>query len=162
MDVSSTNHITGYIEWSESDASIEDNTSVVTASLVYHHGGGVATGNNSSNFRLSINGDEVKRTNGYTLYPGNTYTVLTHTVTVKHDADGTKKIEISGGGGIKGTTGLADSSGEAVVELSRVPRTVWVANGSDKSRGIASIRVGGEWKDTVPYVNDNGTWKVGV
>lgn len=162
LDVSSTNYITGYIEWSESDVSIEGNTSVVTASLVYSHGGGVATGNNSSDFYLVVNGSRVERTNGYTLYPGNTYKVLTQTVTVQHDVDGSKSIRIEGGGGIKGTTGLSASSGGATVALTTIFRTVWVKVSGAWKRAIPYWKSGNAWRQALPYVKSGGNWKIGV
>ena len=158
LDVSSTNYISGYIEWSEGDVSIKDNTSVVTASLVYVHKGSVNTGNNSSDFYLTINGSKVERKNGYTLYPGNTYKVLTHSVTVEHAPDGSKSITIEGGGGINGTTGLSDSHGSGTVALTTIHRTVRVNADGTWERAVPWVNDEGTWKRSVPFVNKEGTW----
>lgn len=146
LSVSSTNYITGHIEWSESDASIKDGTSVVTASLVYVHSGNFDTYSNESDFYLTINGDTKRHTSGWTMTPGKTYTVLTHSVTVPHDPDGKKTITISGGGGLEGTTGLASSSGSATVELATINRPV-------------SFNLDGVWKYVLMWLNVDGVWR---
>ena len=116
------NAISGWIEWSESSVDTSANTSEVTAKLVYRNSSGYGTYSDESTFYLTVNGTTVRKTNGYNLAAGGTYTVLTNTVTVAHNADGSKSITISGGGALTGTQGLSASSGSGTAALTTIPR----------------------------------------
>ena len=162
LSVNSTNDISGYIDWVESDVSIEQNTSVVTASLVYVHNGSVLTGNDASDFYLSVNGSRVEKRDGYIMQPGNTYTVLRNSVTVKHNDDGSKYITIEGGGGITDTIGLSGSRGSATVELTAINRVVRVNAAGTWKRAIPYVKSSGVWKQALPYVRSGGAWEIGT
>lgn len=116
------NAISGWIEWTESNIDPSANTSKVTAKLVYRNSSGYSTYSDESTFYLTVNGSKATKTNGYNLAAGGTYTVLTNTVTVAHNADGSKSITISGGGALTGTQGLSASSGSGTAALTAIPR----------------------------------------
>lgn len=121
--------LTGYIEWSEGDLDIEHNTSSVTAALVYNRpaDGADRSGWGESNFYLEINGTRFPYTGSAYIESGGTLTILAgSTVTVPHNADGSKSIVISGGGYIGDYAGrviaLQGSSGSATVNLEALGR----------------------------------------
>lgn len=116
------------------------NTSTISASLQYKTNGPRTsyTGANVSNFYLTIDGSTVYKTDGATIPATNTWTeVLTHTKIVEHNADGTRTVTISAGGGIPATSGLPNSSGSEDVSLPQIPRGSFFGNISGSSIGTA-------------------------
>ena len=114
--------VTGWIEWTESEVNAAANTSKVTARLIYRNAGAYATYSDQSTFYLTVNGSTVHKADGAALAAGSAVTVLTHTVTVAHDADGTRSVTVSGGGALTGTVGLQASSGSGTAALTAIPR----------------------------------------
>lgn len=137
LSVSGTNRITGWIEWTEENINNSANTSDIRANVYYNLPStqGQPTGNlNYSTFYLEINGTRYEMTSGMVLQPGDTKAVFSSdkVQTITHDANGSKSIVISAGGGLPNTSGLVSSSGSATVALTTIPRasTIGTVTGS--------------------------------
>lgn len=118
-------NIYGYILWSESDVNTSANTSKVTATLYYGNRSGTDTYSSvaSPAFYLTINGNRRSTSTGITVSAYSSgVKALTHSVTVTHNDNGSKSIEIAGGGGLSGTGDLQNSSGSATVALTTILR----------------------------------------
>ena len=118
-------NVTGWISWQESDVDTAANTSRVTAALHYANAwsGDTYSDVASPAFYLTVNGSRKESAAGAAIpaHSGDTV-VLRHTVTVPHDADGSKTIAISGGGGLSGTSDLRNSAGSGTAALTDIPR----------------------------------------
>lgn len=174
---SAGNAISGWLEWNESNVDTSANTSKVTAKLVYRNSSGYGTYSDESTFYLTVNGTTVRKTNGYNLASGGTYTVLTNTVTVAHNADGSKSITISGGGALTGTQGLSASSGSGTAALTTIPRattpsvpssadigtkiTINLPRASSAFTHALKYKLGsGSYNDIISGVNTQATWTI--
>ena len=165
LSVTSTNYITGYIDWSESDIDVEHNTSKVSATLTYVSGGSQNTGWSSSNFHLTINGTTFNYTGALYINAGQTVSVpfsSTPQATVTHNSDGSKSITIEGGGYITSTSGLSASSGTGTAVLDVIPRGSTFGTIVGSSIGLAiTININKKadfWhKVTYSFVNATGT-----
>lgn len=129
LSVTSSRNITGYIEWNEGNINVANNTSEVSASLVYVAPAGSIgrSGWDSSNFYLTINGTTFTYNGRAYISDGETLTIpftQETKVTVQHDADGSKSITISGGGymGTGNVGAISASSGSATVNLQTIAR----------------------------------------
>lgn len=124
-------YVTGWVDWAESEINVANNTSKLTVSLRYRNDYSSATYSNASSFYLTVNGKTVNKTNGANLSHGVTVTVLTQTVTVSHQSDGTKSVAISAGGALSGTSGLSASSGSGTAVLTAIARATmpYIATG---------------------------------
>ncbi|MBO4853950.1 MAG: hypothetical protein J5482_02240 [Oscillospiraceae bacterium] len=156
LSVTSTNYITGWIDWLESDVNAANNTSKVTLKLTYKNAGNFQTYSASSTFYLKVDGTEVAtKTDGYTMDSGNTYVVLQKEVTVTHNANGGKAITVAGGGALTGTRGLSASSGSGTATLTTIPRestmTVPVNMTMGQEYTLSIIRASNAFTHTVGY-----------
>ena len=175
LSVTSTNHISGWIDWQESDISKADNTSRVTARLCYNNSGSDDTYSDVSTFYLTVNGQTVRKTDGAYMRPGGTYEVLTLSVTVLHNDDGSKSIVIEGGGALKSTRGLSASSGSGTTELTTIdryptaPTTFTAADGNSIDSYFPGDTVSLSWSGATGNITgyewqartmspDGGTW----
>ena len=111
------------INWS-STPSIENNSSVVTATLYAVRTDSARTYGTGS-WAISIGGNAAN-VSKYVEVRSSWVTIITHTATIPHDADGTKSIYINAWGGISGTTWSSTSIG-ATVALDTIPRASGVS-----------------------------------
>jgi hypothetical protein len=115
-------YITARIEWS-SAPNTTNNQSSVTAILSYKKSSsstGATYGTGS--FSITINGSTKSFNVPITLNPNDTWvTIGSHTVTVDHNNDGSKSVQISATGGISGLT-FSSTNCSATVILDKIPR----------------------------------------
>lgn len=129
----STNDITAKITWSESDVSVANNTSKITVNLVYHKADSQYTTYGSGYFTVKINGTDYSNNHYVSFSSAGDYTVLTQTVTITHDSNGSKTVAISVVNGyVSGTTGLSATSGSGNAVLTTIARasTISCTNGN--------------------------------
>jgi hypothetical protein len=117
----SNQFIASKIEWS-STADSANNKSTVTATLYYRRTNSGHLTYGTGTFSLNIGGSEYSSTLYVTI--GESWTeVISHSVTIPHDDDGTKRITISATGGIPGTTLTSTSFvGNTYALLDRIAR----------------------------------------
>lgn len=115
-------YITARIVWS-STPNTTNNRSSVTATLSYAKSSsstGATYGTGS--FSITINGLTKSFNVPITLNPNDTWvTIGSHTVTVDHNNDGSKSVQISAAGGISGLT-FSSTNCSATVILDKIPR----------------------------------------
>lgn len=93
-----SNYYTYYLEVTESNVSIANNTSVVTATLkIYtNYSGALASRSASATHTITIDGTNYSITTGaYTLGKYNTVTLGSASKTVTHNSDGSKTVSVS-------------------------------------------------------------------
>lgn len=120
----STNDITAKITWSESNVNIANNTSDITVNLIYHKLDSLYATSGSGYFTVTINGTDYSDNHYvYWEYAGD-YTALTKTVTIPHNADGSKSVSISVKSGYipYPTTGLQSTTGSGTATLTTIAR----------------------------------------
>lgn len=170
-----------YIEWSESDIDIANNTSKVTAtayiSCSKHNAWQSGLGQ-----KLVIDGTEFTETISVDLDPGVTVTLVSGSKTITHDSDGSKSITISADCdlpyGDSWGPDWGSASGTAV--LTTIPRYMDYVYVSQRAKSSSSISLdwscshardwtqysinGGSWKDAQDYVyseNKSGYFAIG-
>lgn len=124
ISTTSTNDITGRIEWSESNVSIANNTSDLNVKLIYRMNASKYATLGSGYFKVTVNGVAYEN-NHYVSFASGTheYTVIDHTFTITHDANGAKSVSIVlNNGYVAGTTGLSASSGSGTATLTTIAR----------------------------------------
>ena len=127
-------YISGYVSWSET-YDIASNSSVVSAELRLSRTNTGYETYGSGSFTMSINGNSVTTPQYQTFsftYNSNTL-CISHSVTVPHNADGSKSIEISISGYVNsGNPYLTVDSQSATVALTTIPRasSLIVPNGT--------------------------------
>ena len=158
ISVTGTNSISGQIVWSETATNTNNNTSTVTAKLVYTCNGGATTGGGRSSFTITINGVTSTYTGEFSISPGTSKEVFGGTYgsvvsqLITHNNDGTKSITISGGGYVeyydttsktwKKTAGLSASSGSGTVALTTLARqSKWASNSAITVASAAAFNV---------------------
>lgn len=140
-------HITAKIEWS-STATNSTNKSSVTATLYYRK----SSSSTSSTYgtikgSITINGTKTDFSKSVTLSANNTWvSVGSATVSVSHNADGSKSITISAAGGISGTSFTSTSLSQSV-ELDNIPRQATIT---------AAPNFNDEANPTITYSNPAG------
>lgn len=115
----SNGSISCYISYTCIPSTIYNNTEV-RATLYYSRTDGYVTYGTWSG-SLTINGNTKSGSSSIQLNGSNTVSVISHTVTVPHNADGTKSITISATGGASGTT-LTSTSCSKRITLEPIPR----------------------------------------
>lgn len=129
----SNQYIKGTLSWNSS-VNVEGNYSTVTATLRIYRTNNYST-NRKSSFWIKINGNSKTTNNDWLVFSLNSNTlVAAHTVTVPHNADGTKSISITAGGTIlAGTSGDPYSMSEqgGTVTLDTIPRASSISSFSD-------------------------------
>lgn len=122
---SSYKTIRGKIEWSESEVSIENNTSKIHTKLYAKVGTGGTTGRQwSGNVNVAGNNHTFSSLDSSTTIKGTYVLLKEYDDTITHENDGSKKITISGSvTGPSGTTiAGVTSSGSQEVTLATIPR----------------------------------------
>lgn len=122
---SSYKTIRGKIEWSESEVSIENNTSKIYTKLYAKVGTGGTTGRQwSGNVNVAGNNHTFSSLDSSTTIKGTYVLLKEYDDTITHENDGSKKITISGSvTGPSGTTiANVTSSGSQEVTLATIPR----------------------------------------
>lgn len=108
------------ITWSASQ-SVDGNYSDVTATLTYSRTNSGYTTSGTWSGSLTINGDTRSAAQRVSITQNSNTAVMTHTVRVPHNGDGTKSVTISAAGGIPGTS-FTSTSVSAEVALDPIPR----------------------------------------
>ena len=113
-------YIDAKIEWS-SIADASSNKSTVTAALYYKRNNTGYTTYGTGTFSISINGVNTSATKSLTITEGAWVKAVESTVTVNHNADGTKSINIFATGSIPDTS-LSSTLVNGTVMLDTIPR----------------------------------------
>lgn len=92
---SGTTHLKSKINWSSSSNGSSANSSNVTASMVMWRDNSGYTTYGNGTFSITIDGNTNSQNKSYS-FTNSESTILSHTVTVPHNSDGTKTITISG------------------------------------------------------------------
>ena len=124
VSTTSTNDITARIEWSESNVSVANNTSDLNVKLIYRMNASQYATRGSGYFKITVNGVAYED-NKYVTFASGTheYTVIDHTFTITHDANGAKSVSITVNNGyVSGTTGLSATSGSGTATLTTIAR----------------------------------------
>lgn len=162
ISVSTSNqYISGNIAWSESSVDLNNNTSVVTAMLTFSKASGSSTTYGDGTFYLTINGSTQTFSGNYTLASPSTITIGSYSLTVPHNADGSKSIIISASGGLPGTS-FSSSSGSGTAVLTTIARGSWVNVSGTWRYALWYVNNSGTWQLSIPYVNNSGTWQQGT
>lgn len=124
VSTTSTNDITARIEWSESNVSVANNTSDLNVKLIYRTNASQYATLGSGYFKITVNGVAYED-NKYVTFASGTheYTVIDHTFTITHDANGSKSVSIVVNNGyVAGTSGLSATSGSGTATLTTIAR----------------------------------------
>lgn len=142
------------IEWSSryTTSPLTDNASYVTATLYYKRKtSGTTSG--TGTFKISINGNEREVTRSVSITSSYWVEVVTDTVRVNHEYDGTKNVLISATGSVAGTA-LPSVSGTITLETIQRASTL----------NTAGLHIGGNsgiaWREA--YTVSNPYFKVSI
>lgn len=125
-------YIDAKITW-VSEADTDKNTSTVTASLFYKRSNNYTTYGTGS-FTISIGGQKTTVSSYISFSDDAWVEAMEATVTVAHDSDGSKSINISASGGIDGTSLISTSvSGTAVLDT--IPRASTITTAAAATLG---------------------------
>lgn len=118
----SNKNITAKIVWSATQ-SIANNQSKITAKLYYKKGSSTGTTYGTFNGSITIGGSTKTISDKSLSLPPNSGDILvdTYVLDVTHNADGTKSVNISASGGMKGTS-FTSTSCSNTVTLDTIPR----------------------------------------
>lgn len=98
-------------------------------------------------------------------WPSNgTYTVISKTVRVYHNSDGSKSINISAyadGSASEYGPGASNANGTVILNSLRVGN-IYLNTGGAWKKGEAYVNINGAWKKGEAYINVNGTWKKSI
>lgn len=120
--VSSNNqYISGRIDWSSSP-NAATNTSTVSVWLYLRRTNTGHTTSGNGTFTVTVNGTNISNTTGFTLSYGKDTLLVANSVSVPHNADGTKSIVISCSCSISSDISLKSIAGSQTVTLDRIPR----------------------------------------
>lgn len=168
------------VEWKINSQSIENNTSSVTVTAYLVSGGSSYTINSSAEktVNLVINGTTYTKTASglANLSGGQKKSLFSKTVTIAHNADGTKSIPIYCTFGLKVTlsgtywgTIRAPASGNGTATLNTIPRPTTPAISGTWNVGnsvtINTPRASNDFTHTLQYSLNNSSWtniKTGV
>jgi hypothetical protein len=133
FNISTSNQfVSGYVSWNET-YDIASNSSVVSAELRLSRTNTGYETYSSGEFYIAINGNEKRNSGAFSFtYNSNTLCV-SHSVTIPHNADGSKSIEIYAGGELYYLSpGLTVNKQSATVTLTTIPRasTLTAPNGT--------------------------------
>lgn len=167
---------TGYalrVEWKTNSQSVEDNTSNVTVTAYLVSDGSVYNINSSAEktVKLIINGTTYTKTASglANLSGGQKKALFSKTVTISHNADGTKSIpiyctfdlEVTLSGKYWGTV-RAPASGNGTATLDTIPRATTPTTSGTFNVGsevtINTPRASGDFTHTLQYSLNNSTW----
>lgn len=125
------------LEWSRTSYSVENNTSTISYTL--KGAGGYYGYVNTRNIKLVINGTTVYQTGTDPIQLRNGTVVKSGTITIYHNADGTKSFSASAEAGIY--TGAVNCTGSGTWSLDTIPRksSVSATNGDIGKKSIITI-----------------------
>ena len=126
-------YIASRIVWS-STATSDSNSSKVTASLQYKRTNTGYETYGTGSFSITINGTKTSVSKSVKITESEWITAVSATVTVNHNADGTKSITISSSGSISGTSMTATYCGGGAT-LDTIPRASSISSASNVTIG---------------------------
>lgn len=135
-------YISGHVDWSESNISTANNTSTVTATMYLSRTNSGYTSYGTDNFYVTINGTQINSGNeSYSLTYNSNTVMVSGSVTVTHNSDGTKSINIGwgGGGGSGGVFTVNSGSGNAT--LSTIARASTVSSSVNWTAGTQNLGI---------------------
>lgn len=153
--VTTTNqYVSGGVSWSSAVISGQNASNVTATMYLSRTNQGYGPTYGTGTFHVNINGTDVSNTLSYSIdYNSNTI-MVSGTVQVAHNADGTKSITISwsGGGGINDPFTVNSGSGTATLDTisgtSGVVPNCWIWNGTSWVRAKAfKVWNGSAWVD---------------
>ncbi len=155
---------TFWIAWSSEKNTIQ-NKSTVTATAYVKSNGSYASDTVNSQWRqeITINGNTASKNIRVNIPSGGTITLISHTVTVDHNGDGTKSITISstcklGSASYSPGTGTASKS-VTLDSIDRTAPTITLQEGSVTTSSITVTAKGNTTCDEWWYSTNNGsTW----
>ena len=108
----------------------------------------------------SITIDNVKYTYSKDLPKNDTVTLYSATKTIKHNADGTKTVNVS----YSFKTGISAGTltGSKSIALDTINKGVRIKIGGNYKRALVYVKSNGSYKLSLPYVKENNTYKLGV
>ena len=130
--------------------SVSGNYSTVTATMYYSRTNTGYTTYGTGSFSITINGSTNSESKSVQITYNSNTVAVTHTVTVSHIADGTKKITISGSGSIPGTS-FSSTDISAEVTLDTIPRA------TTPTLSASSIDMGGSLTISTPRASSSFT-----
>ena len=135
------------MDWSATQ-SYEDNTSKITAKIYYKRNNTGYTTSGTWRGSITINGTTKSIVNEpYSIVYGTWAEAGSYTLTVKHNADGTKSVALSATGKINGTS-LDSTNLSGTIELDKIER---------KATITAAPNFNDEENPTITYSNPAGT-----
>lgn len=140
-----------WIDWNESNVDVSNNTSVVSATVYIKCNAHTSYENNKTS-TLTINGQTFRNTLNLNLSPGTTVALVSGSVTVGHNNDGSQTVTISASSALPNGSGWGPKSGSAsaLVSLTTIPRYANLTNLSVESKTINTI--------TLKYTTDRPAW----
>lgn len=140
-----------WIDWNESNVDVSNNTSVVSATVYIKCNAHTSYENNKTS-TLIINGQTFRNTLNLNLSPGTTVALVSGSVTVGHNNDGSQAVTISASSALPNGSGWGPKSGSAsaLVSLTTIPRYANLTNLSVESKTINTI--------TLKYTTDRPAW----
>lgn len=163
----SNSYIAGTVQWSEGNINTANNTSDVTATMYLSRTNTGYTSSGTDTFYVTINGTKVSNTLSYKLSYNSNTQMVTATVTVPHNSDGTMNCTIGwgGGGGSGGVFTVNASSGTAT--LTTIARASTIASNVYWTAGTQNLGVSLNVADSSYYhtltletQNSSGTWTI--
>lgn len=163
FNVSTSNkYIKGKVEWSSS-TNVSGNYSNVTASLRLSRTNTGYTTWGDGTFYIRINGVTVSNSKSFTIKYNSNTLMVSGTVKVPHNSDGTKSITISAWGSIPGA-GLSMSTQSGTAKLDTIPRAStmttsrnWTA-GSNRTVSISRASSSFSHRVYIDVANRSGSW----
>ncbi len=151
-----------WIDWNESNVSIANNSSIVSATVYVKCNSHTSYENNKTS-TLSINGQTFSNTLNINLAPGTTVALVSGSTTVTHNNNGSKTINISSSSALPNGSGWGPKSGSASanVSLTTIQRYLSINNFSLKSKTVNSLTF--SWSSSHPrdftaYSLNGGNW----
>lgn len=121
FNISTSNqYVSGRVDWS-SVVDIPNNRSTVTATFYLSRTNTGFTTMGNGTYYMSINGNQTSNSQHFTIEYNSNTVMVTHTVVVNHNTDGTKTITISVWGSIPSVLTMSTQSGNAVLDT--IPRS---------------------------------------
>ena len=151
-----------YIDWTEENVNIEENSSIVKAWVYIYCSKHSAYQNNCSQ-NLWINGVQFTNSLSINLSPGAVVQLIYGETKVWHDTDGSKLINISANGTLPYGSGWGPNSGNASADvwLDQIPRYADFNEHSIDSVELESVRVAYNSNKTLyqaEYSLNGGAW----
>lgn len=148
----------------EGEPSIEGNSSPVSASLYLERTSGTGRFSDFTNnsWSLTVNGSKVTGSGTYDLRGDGSQLLLTKSVTVVHDADGSKRITVTGTfNDPRGNVAAGTVSG--AFDLTDIPRNrIAVKVDGDMVTHEVKVKINGSMVVALPYVKVDGAMKLAL